>query len=495
MESHSRLVKLLPNIFSDNKRNPISHQIKNHLFPIVGFLYPEAVMDFKTGFHLTPSHVNDRLVLYLSDGKTKRKISIGDIDLVFDGNIGAIEGDIGYLGAFRASEARLLLNNYANYEKCIGVQFVEDYLVKKILMKNSDIYFNCLLQDMDKIKNLLNKEKEFYKISKVILAIKDKNSHKFKSKISQFYLLGKAYDVDHINDLKNMKTTLDKIAMPENTERFQQNELREPICFFESYFSNYIEGVRFSVKEAQEIVEKEEAVFANRIKDSHDIIRNYEQSLNYQNDEKISFDYNIFIEELKRRHAHLMEKRPEVNPGEFKTYRNMAGNTVFVDPQLVNGSLEAGLDIIKEPGNHPFAKALMIHYLLSFVHPFDDGNGRISRIFMNKILVDNNLSRIIGPNVHRDDYILTLKLISEKFSRDNSQNSEAFFRCMNFLQKFTSNLIKQEMGFDELHKELELLNTFKESTSGERLKTRVIKYEITKEPQKTPEENIVRFLR
>ena len=44
--------------------------------------------------------------------------------------------------------------------------------------------------------------------------------------------------------------------------------------------------------------------------------------------------------------------------------------------------------------------------MISEVHPFNDGNGRIARVMMNAELVRADQSRIIVPTVFREDYIL-----------------------------------------------------------------------------------------
>lgn len=41
-----------------------------------------------------------------------------------------------------------------------------------------------------------------------------------------------------------------------------------------------------------------------------------------------------------------------------------------------------------------------------------DGNGRLSRLFMNAELVANGQSRILIPTVYRDDYLLNLRRLS-----------------------------------------------------------------------------------
>jgi hypothetical protein len=105
-----------------------------------------------------------------------------------------------------------------------------------------------------------------------------------------------------------------------------------------------------------------------------------------------------FEEEIKARHADLMSGRPENAPGQYKQQPNSAGNTLFVPPSRVRGTLHAGLAIVNGI-EHPFGRAVLIHFLLADVHPFVDGNGRISRIMMTKELLASGLSRITIPTV------------------------------------------------------------------------------------------------
>lgn len=51
-------------------------------------------------------------------------------------------------------------------------------------------------------------------------------------------------------------------------------------------------------------------------------------------------------------------------------------------------------------------------FLISEVHPFNDGNDRISRVIMNAELMSQGKSSIIFPNVYREDYILALRALS-----------------------------------------------------------------------------------
>ena len=53
-----------------------------------------------------------------------------------------------------------------------------------------------------------------------------------------------------------------------------------------------------------------------------------------------------------------------------------------------------------------------MHFLLADVHPFVDGNGRISRIMMTKELLASGLSRITIPTVWREDYLGALRALN-----------------------------------------------------------------------------------
>src|SRR3546814_6011801 len=100
----------------------------------------------------------------------------------------------------------------------------------------------------------------------------------------------------------------------------------------------------------------------------------------------------------------LLIARPSKNPGEFKDRNNRAGDTEFVDRTLVRGTLMRGFDFYRAL-NHSFAKAAYMMFLVSEVHPFLDGNGRLARVMMNAELVSAGQTKVIIPTVFREDYL------------------------------------------------------------------------------------------
>jgi Fic family protein len=57
---------------------------------------------------------------------------------------------------------------------------------------------------------------------------------------------------------------------------------------------------------------------------------------------------------------------------------------------------------------HPIELAALFHYKFVLIHPFDDGNGRISRLLMNYVLLKNNLPPVIIKTNDKKNYLNAL---------------------------------------------------------------------------------------
>ncbi len=186
------------------------------------------------------------------------------------------------------------------------------------------------------------------------------------------------------------------------------------LSFFESYFSNYIEGTVFEIEEAEQIVfEKNE--INNRHQDSHDVIAVFDVVHDYTEMVSVPNSADELLDLLKQRHSLIMDARPEKRPGQLKVKANKAGDTVFVSPEQVEGTFAQAFPIYQSLPKG-LARAIFMQFLVSECHPFDDGNGRLARIMMNAELVSAEEIKIIVPTVHRDSYLNGL--------RDATRNSK-----------------------------------------------------------------------
>jgi len=88
------------------------------------------------------------------------------------------------------------------------------------------------------------------------------------------------------------------------------------------------------------------------------------------------------LDGLREHHRLMLSRRPEATPGEFKEQTNFAGTTQFVEPAFVRGTLLEGVRLASSVPEG-LARAIFYAFLVSDVHPFNDGNGRLSRLMMN----------------------------------------------------------------------------------------------------------------
>lgn len=200
--------------------------------------------------------------------------------------------------------------------------------------------------------------------------------------------------------------------------------------FFEAYFSNFIEGTQFAVDEAADIVFKGRIPRA-RPADAHDMLGTWKVVSDKREMSRLPRNVEELTTILNSRHAHIMEGRPEQGPGRFKTEANRAGSTFFVAPELVAGTLAKGFEIYRGL-TAPLDRAIFMMFLVSEVHPFADGNGRVARIMMNAELVATGESRIVVPTVYRNNYLMALKALSQ------NGITGAVVRMLGFAQRYTA---------------------------------------------------------
>jgi hypothetical protein len=214
--------------------------------------------------------------------------------------------------------------------------------------------------------------------------------------------------------------------------------------FFEAYFSNFIEGTEFTVQEAKEIV-FDKVMPPLRPADAHDVLGTYAIVSSPAEASRTPSTSDELIAQLEQRNAQVLSARPELRPGQLKDRANRAGTTEFVAPALVRGTLMRGFEHLQQLRD-PFARAVFMMFLVSEVHPFNDGNGRVARIMMNAELTAAGEQRIIIPPVYRNEYLGSLR----NMSRDANPNR--LTRVLDFAQKYTA-----QVDFSTLESALAIL--------------------------------------
>ena len=241
---------------------------------------------------------------------------------------------------------------------------------------------------------------------------------------------GRSYDPDRLDLFQALFAALRDYPPRTRPAAGRNSESMATLAFFEAYFSNFIEGTEFTVDEAAAIVFRE-AIPGERLQDAHDVRNTWQIVSNAREMRRISKDPKAFVRLAKARHAVLMARRPECRPGAFKERQNRAGATVFVALELVAGTLRQGFGYYRGLET-PFQRAVFIKFLLSEVHPFVDGNGRMARIMMNAGLVNAGEERIVIPMAYRDDCLSALRALS------HSGRPEPLIQMLDYAQRWTA---------------------------------------------------------
>ena len=254
------------------------------------------------------------------------------------------------------------------------------------------------------------------------------------------YTSGRAWDGHRLELFNRLAQELANYEDPDVPGWLPARTDTVALPFFESYFSNYIEGTVFSVSEARRIVDTRQPP-ADRPADGHDILGTYRCVADTVGRKSVASDADGFLGLLRERHRMILGGRPEMTPGEWKQKNNQVGAVVFVEPQLVEGTLRQGFELAPTvPAG--FRRALFMMFLVAEVHPFTDGNGRVARVMMNAELSAVDAARIIIPAVYRSEYIGCLRRTSTTQANDVA----ALMRVMSFAWRWTAAMPWHDRG-------------------------------------------------
>jgi hypothetical protein len=267
------------------------------------------------------------------------------------------------------------------------------------------------------------------------------------------------YDQDRMRLLRQLANRL-RQAAPQNRPVPDPRDPRyEYLPFFEAYFSNFIEGTEFEMDEAIAIVYDGKRM-PGRAGDTHDLVGTYTLVSDLTEMTTLAASPPEFLDLLRARHAMILGGRPDKRPGLFQERINRAGDSVFVLPGLVAGTLGAGWEGLAELDT-AFERAVYVTFLVSEVHPFDDGNGRLARAMMNAELVSGGQSRIIIPTVFRDDYLGGLRQLTRQ------SDPTVMIKALRYAHDYTARI--DFSALDEATRALRATNAFNEPGSSDRL--------------------------
>lgn len=402
-------------------------------------LFPESVIGPRNAF-VGGLPVDG--VMYL-DYRYTRRVDLPGLTVFLRKGHGPIYGDTPMMGCpiYFPSEARVLLENLMRSRRSTNQQpaatvtqaEIETRLIA-ICDARGELALDKLRDEAKLVAQTLGLQSEVKKLDDLIGAILGTRQTEMATPVGKGLASKKAettpYDAQRLSRLEELAAALRATPLRESTYPIKSQTARVNFAFLESYFSNFIEGTEFEIQEARAFVLQGKPI-TERPKDAQDLVRVFDQIIHPGWANQTMSTGESVLQQLRDRHADQMRERPEVMPGQFKTQANRAGNTLFVAPRLVRGTLiEASKILPTVPAG--LARALFAMFMVSEIHPFADGNGRLARLVMNAELSVVNRCRIIVPTLYREEYLDCLRVLTRE------GDPKPFMDAMQWIQAWTA---------------------------------------------------------
>ena len=457
--------KIGPRLYTANMTDRPEDIVRRNLWRVVSLVAPGSVIAYRTALEMAPSPEG---TIFLS-GAGKHDIDLPAIRLRITKGPGPLPGDQPFMQHLHiASQARALLESLKPSRKGASISRgltrarVEEILEQE-LQGAGEAKLNRIRDAARPLVPQLDADREFEVLSSIIGTLLGSRHGRLSAPVALARAAGEPYDSKRLEVFQALHGALVRWPAVSRPDVLPTDAEFSVISFFDAYFSNFIEGTRFTVEEAREIVFGGK-IPAARPQDAHDVLATFRivGSRTAMGRGVADFaDYASFERALREAHADMMASRPDQRPGAFKKEANVAGDTTFVAPDLVAGTLRRGFEVIRGLSN-PFQKAAAVMFVLSEVHPFDDGNGRIARAFMNAELISGGQRRILIPSVYRDEYLTGLRVLTRQGHPD------PFLKALDFAQEYTASV-----GFSDYDRAVAVLratNAFEDPRPDLRLR-------------------------
>ncbi len=454
--SKGQLKKLSSQLYTHNFVDTSEEIVRRNVWEIVAGFVPSALISDRTAFLLKPTRDGS---IYIISNRT-RDIELPGVVIKSRKGVPPIEGDAPFLGGlYLTSTPRSFIENMVASRSRDGAEprtlnrlEIEERL--ELILQRSGEDALCQLRNQARTLSIpLGMQREYDMFDKIIGTMLGTKQAKLVSSLSKARSQGVPYDRDRLKRLEDLHRALKNTAP---VSRLCLKPLGN-LPFFEAYFSNFIEGTEFDVEEAKAIV-LDGIIPHNRPEDAHDILGTFRLTSDATFMRTLAKSGGEFLEALKECHAYIMDARPDKEPGKFKSIANRAGSTLFVMPELVNGTLMKGFELYQSL-DAPLHRAAYMMFLIAEVHPFLDGNGRTARLMMNKELSAADEWRIIIPTVFRDNYLQALKVLSQ------NDKPEPLIRALDFAQRYTASIPWE--SFEKAQDKLQQSNAFLKSHEAE----------------------------
>lgn len=221
-------------------------------------------------------------------------------------------------------------------------------------------------------------------------------------------------------------------------------KLKEQFALEMTYNSNAIEGNKLTLKETHLVINDGLTVKGKSLKD-HLEAKNHNEAVHFLYDLIEHEKRHTVSEQLIRALQKLIVKElEEEDAGSYRKGGVMITGSSHKPPdayELPHLMRDMMVWVKKNLGRlHPVELAALAHHKLVHIHPFNDGNGRTARLFMNLILMQKGYPLVVIMKNDRQKYYRALdKADRGSFSELEKLVAQAVERSLNLYLKALGN--------------------------------------------------------
>ncbi len=218
------------------------------------------------------------------------------------------------------------------------------------------------------------------------------------------YLYLSDYDAETLQDFKGGYAEWLK-----HVPKSVKEKLNEDFIIRFTYNSNAIEGNRLTLRQTALILKDKVIPSGVRAEDYNEAV-NGKECLEYIK----SYEEDLNTKFLERINGMLTKNTGVVYGGRIRFFDVKISGSNHIPPPHTEVKRHM-LNFFKwysanKNKLHPFELAALVHAKLTWIHPFEDGNGRTARAIMNFILMKKGFPMFFIPFEKREEYYQSLDL-------------------------------------------------------------------------------------
>ena len=194
-----------------------------------------------------------------------------------------------------------------------------------------------------------------------------------------------------------------------------------------AYTSNHIEGNTLTRRETALVIEEGITTGGKPLKDYLEA-KNHADAFRYILD-VLSKKKAITQDDILKIHAIVLKGIDDAFAGRYRNIRvRIKGSSVVLPNPMKVPDLMAEFEKYLQTEKDVITRAIMGHFKFVSIHPFVDGNGRMGRLLMNLILLQNGLWPIIIRPRDRKKYISSIE--KGQLTQDTTTYEEFMYKAM-----------------------------------------------------------------